>query len=394
MKQVIATEKYPIKLWLDDIEEGALAQAKNLANLPFIYRHIAIMPDSHQGYGMPIGGVLATKGVVIPNAVGVDIGCGMGVVKTSLTDITKDQLKKIMSIIRKTIPLGMNHHKTKQDVSFNTFKDYKDITAIVDQQLDKGLYQLGTLGGGNHFIEIQKGSDGFVWIMVHSGSRNVGYQTAGHYQKLANLINEKYFSSIPLDWDLAFLPFDSKEGQDYFNDMKFCTEFAYWNRRLMLNRVQEAFIEILGDVEFEPEINKPHNFAAMENHWNQNVMVHRKGATRAFEDEIGMIPGSQGTSSYIVKGKANPESFMSCSHGAGRKMGRNVARKTLSLEDEKAALDKLGVVHSIRSINDLDEAPSAYKDITKVMANQQDLIDIVVELRPLAVIKSSEGGVD
>jgi tRNA-splicing ligase RtcB len=394
MKKVINSEKNLIKLWLDDIEEGALLQTKNLANLPFVYKWIAIMPDSHQGYGMPIGGVLATQGVVIPNAVGVDIGCGMGVVKTSLTEITTDQLKKIMGIIRKTVPVGMKHHDVKQNVEYDEFNNSHHMTKIVEAQLEKGLFQLGTLGGGNHFIEIQKGSDGHIWIMIHSGSRNVGYQTANHYQKLADKINQKYFTSVPLEWDLSFLPINSLEGHDYIADMSFCIDFAYHNRRLMLDRVQEAFREVIGDIEFEPEINKPHNFAAMENHFNNNVMVHRKGATRAYEGEIGMIPGSQGTASYIVKGKGNVESFKSCSHGAGRKMGRNVARKTLSLEDEQKKLDDLGIVHSIRNIADLDEAPSAYKDISVVMENQKDLVDIVVELKPLAVIKSSDGGVD
>lgn len=352
------------------------------------------MPDSHVGYGMPIGAVLATDNVIIPNAVGVDIGCGMCVVKTSLQEVSTEQLKKIMGIVRQTIPLGMKHHNKKQDIDYGTFSFSDHITDVVKTQLDRGLLQVGTLGGGNHFIEIQKGNDGFIYIMIHSGSRNVGYTTAGHYQKLANKVNEKYFTTVPLNWDLAFLPLDSQEGLNYRNDMEFCTEFAYWNRRLMLNRVQEAFTEVMQSVSFEKELNKPHNFAAIENHFNKNVVVHRKGATKAYEDEVGMIPGSQGTSSYLVKGKGNPDSFKSCSHGAGRKMGRNVARKTLSLEEERKKLDDMGIVHSIRNISDLDEAPSAYKDISIVMANQQDLVDIVIELKPLAVIKSSEGGVD
>ena len=390
MKKIIGTERIPIKLWLDDIEEGALEQAKNLANLPFAFKHIAIMPDSHQGYGMPIGGVLATQRYIVPNAVGVDIGCGMCAVKTSLIEITTEDIKKIMGITRKLVPLGFNHHKQKQELEY---PDTLERTGVVEQQLEKGLTQVGTLGGGNHFIEIQKGSDGFVWIMIHSGSRNVGFQTANHYAKVAKQLNEKYFTSVDPKVDLAFLPIDDNLGDEYFNDMKFCTWFAYQNRRLMLDRVQQAFSEVL-EVNFEPEINLPHNYAVLENHFGQNVIVHRKGATSAKEGELGIIPGSQGTKSYIVRGKGNKESFESCSHGSGRRMGRMAARRDLNLEEEKKRLDDMGVVHAIRGKGDLDEAPSAYKDIAQVMANQTDLVDIVVELTPLGVIKSSDGGVD
>lgn len=394
MKKVVSTEKFPIKMWLEDIEEGALDQAKNLANLPFVYKWIAIMPDSHQGYGMPIGAVLATDNVVIPNAVGVDIGCGMCAVRTSLTEISTANLKRIMGTIRELVPVGMEHQEKDQVVNYEEFEQYERISQIVKDQLEKGRKSLGTLGGGNHFIEIQKGSDGFIWIMIHSGSRNLGFTVANYYAKLAKEINAKYYTTVPLDHDLAFLPMDSIEGKQYMTDQEFCIEFAYRNRRLMLDRVQLAFIQEFGSVEFDKEINKPHNFATYENHYGKNIVVHRKGATRAFLDEIGMIPGSQGTSSYIVKGKGNDESFRSCSHGAGRKMGRSFARKNLSLETEKKMLDDLGVVHSIRNVSDLDEAPSAYKDIKDVMANQTDLVEIVVELKPLAVIKSSDGGVD
>lgn len=299
-----------------------------------------------------------------------------------------------MGTIRELVPVGMEHQEKDQVVNYEEFEQYERISQIVKDQLEKGRKSLGTLGGGNHFIEIQKGSDGFIWIMIHSGSRNLGFTVANYYAKLAKEINAKYYTTVPLDHDLAFLPMDSIEGKQYMTDQEFCIEFAYRNRRLMLDRVQLAFIQEFGSVEFDKEINKPHNFATYENHYGKNIVVHRKGATRAFLDEIGMIPGSQGTSSYIVKGKGNDESFRSCSHGAGRKMGRSFARKNLSLETEKKMLDDLGVVHSIRNVSDLDEAPSAYKDIKDVMANQTDLVEIVVELKPLAVIKSSDGGVD
>lgn len=385
----------PIKLWLDDIEDGAMEQAKNLAELPFAFRHIAIMPDSHQGYGMPIGGVMATEGYIVPNAVGVDIGCGMCAVKTSLNIIADLELRSIMGEIRRKIPVGFNRHQEKQDSELmpsvsgyyhEITGDFKEKYPIVYQQYHSALYQLGTLGGGNHFIEIQKGSDGFIWIMIHSGSRNFGLQVADYYNKKAIEQNSKYFSSISKEKELAFLDLDGETGKQYFNEMEYCVKFALANRKLMMDRVQDIF-HAETKCSFEPLINIAHNYAAIENHFGRDVLVHRKGATLAREGTIGIIPGSQGSKSYIVKGKGNPESFHSCSHGAGRKMGRKEAQRTLNLDAEKKALDEQGILHAIRGVKDLDEAPGAYKDIDVVMKNQSDLIDILVELKPLAVIK-------
>ncbi len=395
--KVISTEQKPIKLWLDDIEDGALEQAKNLANLPFTFRHVSIMPDSHQGYGMPIGGVLATEGVVIPNAVGVDIGCGMCAVETSLKEIDTDTLKKIMGEIRKAIPVGFGHHKEKQnekympriDNSAYYSKENLDVKfKICGREYSSALTQIGTLGGGNHFIEIQKGNNGHIWIMIHSGSRNFGYKVAHYYNELAISLNELWHTSIPKEWELAFLPLDSQEGQDYLREMQYCVEFALANRKLMMDRIIDIFNGVFDNaISKYPMINIAHNYAVMENHFGKNVMVHRKGATKATLNTIGIIPGSQGTASYIVRGKGNPESFQSCSHGAGRKMGRKAAQRTLNLEEEKKKLDDMGVIHAIRGIQDLDEAPGSYKDISVVMKNQEDLVDILVELKPLAVIK-------
>ncbi len=400
MKKVISSEKIPIKLWLDDIEEGALEQAKNLANLPFVFKHIAIMPDSHRGYGMPIGGVMATKEVIIPHAVGSDIGCGMCAVKTTLTDIDIDTLKKIMGEIRKDIPVGFNKHKESQDEklmpnikeAFETMDESRNLYLtdnVCTREYDNALKSLGTLGGGNHFIEIQKGDDGHIWIMIHSGSRNLGYKVAEHYNKLAKELNKKWFSSVPEKYDLAFLPLDSKEGKDYIREMNYCVDYALANRKLMIKRIEEIFRIIIGGGTdfFGKMINIVHNYASIENHFGENVMVHRKGATLASEKTIGIIPGSQGSKSYIVKGKGNVESFNSCSHGAGRKLGRKNAERTLDLEKEIKQLDDMGVIHSVRSKNDLDEAPGAYKPIESVMANQSDLVNILVELNPLGVIK-------
>lgn len=386
MKQVISTEKVPIKLWLDEIEQGALDQSINLANLPFVFKHIAIMPDCHQGYGMPIGGVLATKGVVIPNAVGVDIGCGMCAVKTNLTDISRDGLIKIIGAIREAIPVGFNHNKEPNNVDMPSREVFSD-TPIVQQEYISACYQIGTLGGGNHFIEIQKGSDGYIWIMIHSGSRNLGYKVAKHYNDIAVRENAKWFSEIPKDKELAFLPITTIEAKNYMAEMQYCVDFALANRKLMIDRIKMCFTSYTDQVEFGDIINIAHNYARWENHFGQNVVVHRKGATSAKKGEIGIIPGSQGTKSYIVKGLGNKESFMSCSHGAGRKMGRKQAQQRLSLDEEIKKMDELGVVHGIRNIADLDEASGAYKDIDVVMDNQKDLVEILIELTPLAVIK-------
>lgn len=390
MKQVITTENVPIKLWLDDIEDGAMGQARNLANLPFVYKHIAVMPDAHFGYGMPIGGVIATEDVIIPNAVGVDIGCGMCALKTSLTDISTNKLKTILSGIRKYIPLGFKHHKQKQNKSRMPkaglgfqLSDF----SIVSKEYTNALTQLGTLGGGNHFIEIQKGSDGYIWIMVHSGSRNLGFKVANYYNRLAIDLNSRWGSSIPQKWQLAFLPLSSEAGRTYQAEMQFCVDFALANRKLMMERIQEVFLAVASPVSFSSFINIAHNYAAMEKHYHKNVIVHRKGATSAREGEIGIIPGSQGTPSYIVRGRGNSESFESCSHGAGRKMGRREARRRLDFQAEVKKLEDQDILHSIRHKNDLDEAAGAYKDIDQVIENQIDLVEVVVTLHPLAVVK-------
>ena len=376
--KIITTEKIPVKMWLEDIEQGALDQALNLAKLSFAYKWIAIMPDSHVGYGMPIGGVMATNQVIVPNAVGVDIGCGMTAWRSDLKDIDETELKRIMGEIRKTVPLGFNHHKDKQE--WEGFDRAPEIE-VIQKELESARYQLGTLGGGNHFIEIQKGDDGFVWVMIHSGSRNFGLKTATEYHNKAKDLCEKWVSDIP-DKDLSFLPMDSKDGEDYFKAMNYALEFAYANRRQMINRV----VEIIGNNHFGGEpINIHHNYAAMENHFGKNVLVHRKGATKATAGLTGIIPGSMGTSSYITEGLGNPESFQSCSHGAGRKMGRKQAIEALDLKDEQNKVK--GIVHGLRDKTNLDEAPGAYKDIDEVMENQKDLVKIKVKLKPLAVIK-------
>lgn len=389
MKQIINSEKRPIKLWLDDIEASALAQACNLANHPYTFSHVAIMPDAHAGYGMPIGGVLACDGAVICNAVGVDIGCGVCAVQTSLPSLDCETLKKILGRVRIAVPVGFDHHKRQQDR--NLLPDLARLDqvekAIVREQFQAGCKQLGTLGGGNHFIEIQQGDDGHVWLMIHSGSRNIGLKVADYYNRLAIRLNEEWGSPVPKQWQLAYLPLETEEAQHYLAEMLWCVDFALANRKLMMERLQAAVQETVGEVSFLNFINIAHNYAAMEEHFGKEVLMHRKGATRARAGEYGIIPGSQGSRSFIVRGKGNPESYCSCSHGAGRKMGRSQAQRELNLVAEVERLEAMGVVHAVRNQKDLDEAPGSYKDIETVMENQNDLVEIEVSLRPLAVVK-------
>lgn len=380
----------PVKIWTDYVEESAMQQIENLCKLPFLYHHLAIMPDVHAGMGMPIGGVLACTDAVIPNAVGVDIGCGMCAVKTNwrVEDIDPDVLRKqIMSGIRARIPLGMDHHEECQDECYMPKGHDIDKLQVVKAQYISAQRQVGTLGGGNHFIELQHDEQGILWIMIHSGSRNLGKQVGDHYNKLAAMLNERWYSSVTRDLLLPFLPLRTQEFNDYWAEMQYCVEFALCNRRLMMERIQEVIADALPDIEFEPMINIAHNYAAWENHYGKNVIVHRKGATLAREGIVGIIPGSQGTASYIVEGLGNPDSFNSCSHGAGRLMSRSAAVKTLSLEDEVKKLDDQGIVHAIRSQRDLEEAAGAYKDIEQVINNELDLVKIRTRLLPIAVIK-------
>jgi len=390
MQKMIVSEKLPIKMWLDNIEKGAMDQALNLANLPFAFHHICLMPDAHQGYGMPIGGVLASENVIVPNAVGVDIGCGMCAIETNIQadTISTEQLKRIMKGIREVVPLGFNHHKHSQGDDLMPKGLNIDNLIICKQEYSSALRQLGTLGGGNHFIELQKSDKGLLWIMVHSGSRNFGFKVAEYYNNLAKKNNkENNIYKVDSKVDLAYLLFESKEGQLYYHEMMYSTEFALSNRKLMVERIQQVITNILKNVVYKPIINIAHNYAAIEEHFGKKLIVHRKGATSAKKGEIGIVPGSQGTKSYIVEGLGNSESFMSCSHGAGRVMSRTAAIKNLDLEQEKEKLDRLGILHSIRGRNDLEEASSAYKDIDTVMALQSDLVNIKVMLSPLAVIK-------
>lgn len=394
--KVFEGKNVPVKSWCNNPEQGAVIQAINISTLPFIFRQVCLMPDTHQGYGMPIGGVIACKNAIIPNAVGVDIGCGMIAVRTDFpaVDCTQEKIKQIFGGskehqggVRSRIPTGFNHHSQKQE--WDGFSSAPELP-IIQQEIESAMKQIGTLGGGNHFIELQKGSDGKLWFMVHSGSRNFGLKIAKHYNKVAQELCTMWYSNIPPikgEDGLAFLPTDSAEAKEYIEAMNFALKFAKESRKKMMSDICSCAYEVLG-CKPEEEINIHHNYAALENHFGNNVWIHRKGATSAKLGELGIIPGSQGTASYITKGKGNIDSFMSCSHGAGRKMSRTKAQGELNLETEIKKLDDLGIVHGIRTKKDLDEAAGAYKNIDIVMEEQKDLVDIVVKLEPLAVIKA------
>ena len=380
----------PVKIWTDNVEESAMRQIENLTTLPFLFHHLAIMPDVHAGMGMPIGGVLACKDAVIPNAVGVDIGCGMCAVKTNwkVAEIPTDVLRKqIMRGIRKRIPLGMDHHKEAQDEKYLPTGHDIDRMEIVKQRQVSITKEVGTLGGGNHFIELQKDETDTLWIMIHSGSRNLGARVGEHYNNIARELNEKWHSVVKPELRLSFLPRGVKEFEMYWKEMRFCIDFALCNRKLMMERIEEVIKDAIPEIEFEPMINIAHNYAAWEHHFGQDVIVHRKGATLAREGVIGIIPGSQGTASYIVEGLGNPDSFCSCSHGAGRTMSRTAAIRDLDMKEEVDRLDALGIIHAIRNQDDMQEASGAYKDIETVIANETDLVKVKTRLLPVAVIK-------
>ncbi len=369
--------RIPIKAWTDEIETEALKQAENLSNLDFAFKHIALMPDVHVGFGMPIGGILASKNMIVPNAVGVDIGCGVVAARTDLRvgEVDRRALNAIVEESHRSIPLGFKKHRKPRDwEGYSKAPDSKPIM----EELDNSRYQLGTLGGGNHFMTMEKGSDGYIWLMVHSGSRNFGYTIANYYNDLAKGLEMNKDSK-----DLAALPLDTSMGRAYYKDMTFVLDFAMENRRQLLEDFYFIVRKHSNSRDLEEIIQCHHNYAALEEHYGEEVIVHRKGAIRAEKGEFGIIPGSMGTPSYIVEGSGNPESFNSCSHGAGRVLSRKQANKTIDRNEFRQVMK--GIV--FKEGKDLSEAPMAYKDIEEVMDNQKDLVKRRVKLEPLAVIK-------
>lgn len=390
MKHVDIEGRVPILSWISAEElygsETLLAQARNVSNLPGAFHHVALMPDAHSGFGMPIGGVLAMEDAICPGAVGFDIGCGMIATRTEIAaDDLRPRIVELHRAIRKRVPVGEGGKRsspTTEDPATDTRKE-----VLVDHKVaDKWTPQLGTLGAGNHFIELDSDPEGRVWLVVHSGSRGTGHTIAGHYMKLAEKVCGDRNIPVP-DRELAFLPADTEEFEAYRVAQNSALEYAFANRSVMASDALEALQHLFGDIGVSDQINVHHNFAALEHHFGRNVWVHRKGATRAREGEQLVIPGSMGQGSVIGTGLGNPDSFDSCSHGAGRRMGRKEARRTLDLATERAKLTEQGIMVSAGRDGALDEMPPAYKDLDEVMEAQADLVRVGTRLTPIGVVK-------
>ncbi len=398
IKKVLSEGKFSVKIWTDDIEEEALQQLRNLSNMPFIHRHVAVMPDVHAGRGSTIGTVIATKGAIIPSAVGVDIGCGMMAVKIqnlNADQISSDKvLKKLRSLIENEVPVGFAQNKMLSDRVLEIFDTsvLKSELSAYDKDSEtfkKCVFQMGSLGGGNHFIEICLDTENRVWVMLHSGSRNIGKMVADKHINGAKDLMKKMFINLP-DPELSYLVENSSAFNCYINDMLWCQAYAKFNRESMMKKI----IGVINHVFFSEStsaimpygdiINCHHNFTQMENHSGKNVWITRKGAVSAKSGQMGVIPGSMGTKSYIVRGLGNLESFCSCSHGAGRKMSRTQARKQFTLGD---LIAQTNGVECKKDADVLDEIPGAYKDIDTVMDNQSDLVEIMETLKQVICIK-------
>lgn len=370
--------------WCDSPEESAIQQAKNIADHPFLIGNVCLMPDCHTGYGMPIGGVVALDRAVCPNMVGVDIGCGMLAMKTNITEKpSKALVEKVINDIYETVPVGFQWHSKKQDYT----PVFRTHLPVASGQIDSLPYYMGTLGGGNHFIELQWGDDNHLWFMIHTGSRNLGKKVAEHYNKIAEELCHRWHYDSLIANDLSVIPAGEDAFSAYWSEMQFCLDFASENRRRISSAVMYCIQKHIPSLIGEQLFTIHHNYCAIEHHYGKNVYVHRKGATLARSGTVGVIPGSQGTASYIVRGLGKEASMHSCSHGAGRCMSRKKAKETLSIEKEAAFMDSNNIVHRINSVESLEESASAYKDIDTVMEQQKDLVEISVKLQPLGVVK-------
>lgn len=397
----------PIKCWTDgvELEDAARQQLLNVASLPFIYKHVAVMPDVHWGMGATVGSVIPTVGAIIPAAVGCDIGCGMVAVRLTLkaSDLPGN-LQSIRTAIEAAVPHGRSDNGGANDVGRHQSDKLPDLAINGLEILNLGLGDLvrkhpdlekaalgchghmGTLGTGNHFIELCLDKEQNVWIMLHSGSRGIGNKIGTYFIDKAKKDMARWFINLP-DKDLAYIPEGSETFGDYVEALNWAQEFALENRRVMLDLVMGALVKELGrsDWGFDmAAINCHHNYVAKEHHRGQNVWVTRKGAVRARKGDLGIIPGSMGARSFIVRGKGNEESFCSCSHGAGRRMSRTEAARRFTLEDH--ALATTGV-ECRKDEGVIDETPGAYKDISAVMNAQSDLVEIVAELKQVVVVK-------
>lgn len=384
----------------EEIEPEALEQIKNTASIPFLHSHVAVMPDTHFGKGSTVGTVLPTKGAIIPAAVGVDIGCGMIAVETNIKfDDIKDKLHEIRLGIERRIPMSAGKFNSKiTDSAKKRIEHLEGICCNDDEARGRNYYdkfsanwreQLGTLGGGNHFIELCVDTSSKVWATLHSGSRGVGNKIGMHHIGVAQKLCDSMFIKLA-DRDLAYLPEGSEEFEAYIRDMRWAQNFALLNREEMMDRFMAQLSEtLLGDHTKASElevnrINCHHNFTQIEKHLGHNVWITRKGAIKASEDSYGMIPGSMGTRSYIVKGKGNKMSFKSAPHGAGRRFSRTKARQEFTMKDFDEAM--VGIEHRRTEIL-LDEIPKAYKDIDKVMENAKELVEIIAILKQVLNVK-------
>ncbi len=398
--RVIETEGVPIKHWTKGVlfEDEARIQLEKLSTLPFVYKHIAVMPDVHAGRGSTIGTILATQRAVVPAAVCVDIGCGMMACKTSLTaSQLPDNLAELRSFIESMIPHGSQIGNSR----VGSWGDMPDLVVKAWADIEPGflalcqkyprlkksnnINHLGTLGGGNHFVEICIDEENIVWFMLHSGSRGVGNLIGRTFIELAQQDMQKYFIHLP-EKDMAYLPEGSEHYADYLRAVSWAQTFAYQNRIVMMCNLVGAVKATLG-IEFETQvevINCHHNYVSFEHHFGKNVIITRKGAVSAKQGEMGIIPGSMGAKSFIVRGLGNRESFHSCSHGAGRVMSRTKAKALVNVDDHARAL---AGVECNKDESTLDETPSAYKNIDHVMAAQSDLVEIAATLRQVLCVK-------
>ncbi|MEG0870532.1 MAG: RtcB family protein [Hafnia sp.] len=392
----------PIRIWAPEVEDSALVQLKNLARLPFIAKHgVAAMPDVHAGYGSTVGSVIATDKAIIPSAVGVDIGCGMIAIRISIkaSDLP-DNLKRVRMAIEKAVPLGKggahNEDTLQQNVKRLPVASARTKHVITegvfaeqgwDAAVKKAASQLGSLGAGNHFIELCIDENQDVWVMLHSGSRGIGNMIGSYFIERGKKLMEKFFITLP-DGDLAFLPENTEDFDDYVAAVQWAQDYALENRKHMMENVLAVLakhIEKPFAVTAEA-INCHHNYVEKENHFGQNLWVTRKGAIRAREGDMGIIPGSMGQRSYIVRGKGNLESYCSCSHGAGRVMSRKQAQLTFTVQDLK---EQTKGVECRKDKEILDESPMAYKNIDEVMANQTDLVEVVHILKQVLCVKGT-----
>jgi tRNA-splicing ligase RtcB len=393
IKQIIGDGRIPVKIWADEIEASALTQLKNITRLPFVQSHVAAMPDVHAGIGSTIGSVVATQGAIVPSMVGVDIGCGMNAVRLSLkaSDLP-DNLKPLRDEIERRVPLGAGGaHDHSTDIGEFTPMMGKTIIDPIfkgrtAQFYAKAASQIGSLGSGNHFIEICIDENQDVWIMLHSGSRGIGNMIGTYYIAKAKRQMEQFFITLPDD-NLAYFPEDTEDFDDYMYAVGWAQNYALENRRRMMIQVIEAMRGMMPEFTITQEaINCHHNYVEKENHFGRNMWVTRKGAIRARDGDLGIIPGSMGQRSYIVRGKGDLQSYCSCSHGAGRVMSRAEAKRRFSLTDLIAQTEG---VECRKDEGVIDEIPASYKDIDQVMANQTDLVEVVHTLKQVLCVKGN-----